>query len=234
MFGFEGFLIGFFGGAHCIGMCGPIALALPMSRQGNAAKISGGIFYNLGRATTYLLLGLIFGLVGAGFKMSGIQQWVSIAAGAIMILSVLIPMISGSRTITVKQDFLGFMKIKKALSKLIGNPKGHAVFLTGVLNGFLPCGLVYIALGGALVSSSVMESGWFMFMFGLGTLPYLFALIYFGNTIKGKLFESLRNFIPIFIILLGILFILRGLNLGIPYISPAFGAEGGMVKSCCQ
>jgi sulfite exporter TauE/SafE len=91
-------VVGLVGSLHCAGMCGPIAIALPLSDRSWFARISGGILYNSGRAITYALLGAIFGLLGMGIALGGMQQWASILLGIIMILSVLVPRIGSVNT----------------------------------------------------------------------------------------------------------------------------------------
>jgi uncharacterized protein len=232
MFVFEGFMIGLLGSLHCVGMCGPLALALPLRQETRWKKISGAILYNLGRAFTYAAMGLVLGLLGIGAKIYGIQQWVSIACGVIMILSVLFASVFNMKALvqTVSLKNTGF--IQRGIVKRMKNPQLSTLFIIGLLNGLLPCGLVYIAISGALVSPSLTNSVLFMFLFGLGTLPMMFSLVYFSNLIKDKLLSRIRKLIPVFIILLGILFIVRGLNLGIPYLSPKFNADKQEMKCC--
>lgn len=232
MFIFEGFMIGLLGSLHCVGMCGPLALALPVSQKTGLSKIVGAILYNLGRAVTYALMGLILGLIGVGAKMYGIQQWVSIVAGAIMILSVLLASVFNLKAFVQRISLKNSSFIQKGISKRLKDPKPTTLFIIGLLNGLLPCGLVYIAISGALVGNSLTNSVLFMFLFGLGTLPMMFTIVYFSNLIKGKILAKIQKLIPIFIIILGLLFIVRGLNLGIPYLSPKFNEEKKEMNCC--
>ncbi len=227
---FEGFIIGIVGSLHCVGMCGPLALALPLPTKSTGRKALGALFYNLGRAVTYALLGLVFGLVGAGFKLSGWQQWVSIACGALMIFSVILPGVFRMPKTSQKVSGKIYTTLKRKIGDSLQQRRLSNLPVIGFLNGFLPCGLVYIAVAGAITSSSVIESVGFMFLFGLGTLPIMFAVAFFADVIKSRFLYKLKHVIPVFIIILGILFILRGLNLGIPYISPKF--EEDKVECC--
>lgn len=231
MFALEGFMIGLLGSLHCVGMCGPLALALPLANRSGFSKITAALLYNLGRAITYAAMGLILGLLGVGAKIYGMQQWVSIACGVIMILSVLLASAFNMKAAFQKISFKNTSFIQKGISKRLRNPKLHTLFVIGLLNGLLPCGLVYIAISGALVSTSLSNSVLFMFLFGIGTLPMMFVIAYFGSLIKGKILSRIQRLIPIFIVLLGLLFIVRGLNLGIPYLSPKFTQEK---VSCCH
>lgn len=227
----EGFIFGFLGSLHCVGMCGPLALALPLPTKSAGKKAIGATLYNVGRAFTYGLLGLIFGLLGAGLKLSGIQQWVSIACGVIMILSVILPGVIKLPKSSNKISTSIYSSLKKKIGDSLSRQKLSNLLVIGVLNGFLPCGLVYVAISRAITSNTVADSVVFMVFFGLGTLPLMFAIAYFANIIKSRFLHKLRKAIPIFIIILGVLFILRGLNLGIPYISPEF-TEKQEVKCC--
>jgi uncharacterized protein len=228
-------MLGLVGSLHCAGMCGPIAIALPLNNKSWFARISGGLLYNFGRTITYGLLGAVFGLAGMGLALGGLQQWVSILLGAFMILSVLIPRIGGTgRKVAEMADKLTGA-IKKPFIRLFKLKTYRSLFFIGLLNGFLPCGLVYIALAGALVMSKYYEGALYMMFFGLGTIPMLLAISVAGNVISQKLRHRLSKAIPFIIILLGILFILRGLNLGIPYISPKITVTGEKVTmECCK
>lgn len=228
-------MLGLVGSLHCAGMCGPIAIALPLNNQSWFARISGGLLYNTGRTITYGLLGAIFGLAGMGLALGGMQQWVSIILGTFMILAVIIPRLgaAGKRMASFTDRLTG--QLKKPFIKLFRMRTYSSLFIIGLLNGFLPCGLVYIALAGALVMSQVHEGALYMIFFGIGTIPMMLAISVAGNILSQKLRQKLSKVIPLFIILLGILFILRGLNLGIPYISPKLSQEGDKATmECCH
>ena len=227
-------IVGLVGSLHCAGMCGPIAIALPLDNRSWFDRISGGLLYNTGRILTYGFMGAIFGLAGMGLALGGLQQWISIAVGAIMVLSILIPGIaSANSTFTRFIDPLTSC-LKKAFGKFLTRKTYPSLFMLGLLNGFLPCGLVYIALAGALITSNVYEGTFYMLLFGLGTIPMMLAISLAGNLISLKLRKSLSRIIPYFIVLLGLLFILRGLNLGIPYISPKLSQQGDTTTmECC-
>jgi len=228
-------LLGLVGSLHCAGMCGPIAIALPLNNQSWFLKLIGGLLYNTGRTITYAILGAIFGLAGMGLALGGLQQWVSIIIGAVMILAVLIPRLGPmGNKMGAFTDPISVL-LKKPFVKLFRARTYSSLFIIGLLNGFLPCGLVYIALAGALVMSRAYEGAFYMISFGIGTIPVMLAISAAGNIISQKLRKKLSRAIPIFIILLGILFILRGLNLGIPYISPKLSQQGEKaVMECCE
>jgi sulfite exporter TauE/SafE len=214
------FLIGLFGSFHCIGMCGPIALALPVQRDNKVALVAGRILYNVGRAISYAAIGLVFGLVGQSLSLAGFQQWVSIIAGVLILLMVLLPSKYSQKLYLLKPAY-GFTNfLKRKFGVLLKKKSVTSTFLIGLLNGFLPCGLVYIAVAGALASGGFMEGAAYMFVFGLGTLPIMLAVSLAGNFISLNVRKRVNKLIPTFMIVLACLFILRGMNLGIPYISP--------------
>ena len=212
-------IIGLLGSFHCMGMCGPIALALPLKENSWKTRIISGVLYNLGRVITYIFLGLIFGLLGLGIHIWGIQQWVSIGVGTLMILSVAFPILFHGSGITGGLDTL-FSGFKKFFGRFFGFRTYLSTWIIGLLNGFLPCGLVYIALAGALVATSPLNGAMYMMIFGLGTIPALLTLSLLGNVFSMAFRRNVQRLLPFLIILIGVLFVLRGMNLGIPYISP--------------
>jgi uncharacterized protein len=211
------FMVGLLGSLHCVGMCGPIAFALPLDRSSWSSKMSGNVLYNLGRLITYALLGVFFGLIGLSFSLAGWQQGISIAAGVLLIVSVLFPV-----NLSAKWGFLyRFVSlVKQRLSQLFKRSSLLNLFSIGLLNGLLPCGLVYVAIFGAIASGTVVDAVFYMMAFGLGTIPLMFVTAMVGDMISISVKNKFRRFVPIMIIIIGLLFILRGLDLGIPYISP--------------
>jgi sulfite exporter TauE/SafE len=214
------FLVGLVGSLHCIGMCGPIAIALPVPDSTNISFFTGRILYNLGRVVTYSFLGAIFGLLGGRIALAGAQQVVSIILGVVIIIAVLLP----QKYKNYFAQHLIVQKLAQPLKENIGMlfKKGtfSAMFLIGILNGFLPCGLVYVALAGAIASGDAISGAAVMILFGLGTVPAMFAATIFGKFINVGIRTKIRKAVPILAIILGIIFVLRGLNLGIAYLSP--------------
>lgn len=213
-------IFGFFTSFHCIGMCGPIAIALPLKKNNWFSRVISSLLYNFGRTITYGILGAIFGLLGKGFKMSGFQQWVSIAVGILMILSVLFPMMFKQKQYfdRIMYGFVG--KMISAFRKLFQKSTYPSLFFIGLLNGLLPCGPVYAAISLAIVGGGILSGSIYMILFGIGTIPIMLSLNLLGHTISIGMRNKIRKIVPIFIILIGLLFILRGLELGIPFISP--------------
>jgi sulfite exporter TauE/SafE len=217
---YAAFLIGLVGSLHCIGMCGPIAIALPVPDSSNISFFTGRILYNLGRVVTYSFLGAILGLLGGRIALAGAQQVVSIILGVVIIIAVLLP--QKYKNYFAQHPFT--QKLAQPLKENIGVlfKKGtfSAMFLIGILNGFLPCGLVYVALAGAIASGDAISGAAVMILFGLGTVPAMFAASVFGKFINIGIRTKIRKAVPVLAILLGVIFILRGMNLGIKYISP--------------
>ncbi|MBK9292710.1 MAG: sulfite exporter TauE/SafE family protein [Bacteroidetes bacterium] len=212
--------IGLVGSLHCIGMCGPIAVALPLGRKSWADKVLGSTLYNFGRAFTYGIIGALFGLLGKGLHFAGLQQWASIAMGVVMIVSVLFPVVFREKIKLANLTSGYSVRLISRFRELFGKHSHRNLFIIGLLNGLLPCGLVYVAVAGAVNTNDVAYGALFMIVFGLGTLPVMMALSLVGNMIGAGLRSRLANVVPVFIVMLGIVFILRGMALGIPYISP--------------
>lgn len=218
-------LLGFLGSFHCIGMCGPIALTLPVQHLDGFKKLMGIILYNSGRVFTYALLGLIFGVIGMSFNLFGWQQILSIILGSLLLLFFVASFLQKR---IFKNQFIQNRWNKYILhwltplfqKKSLGN-----VFLIGLLNGLLPCGLVYMAIAGALATGNLLTSSVFMASFGLGTLPAMIGMSFAGSFISLRMRNNIKKAVPYIIGLMGILLILRGLNLNIPYLSPAMGMD---------
>ncbi|WP_116769480.1 sulfite exporter TauE/SafE family protein [Maribacter litoralis] len=214
-------ILGLMGSLHCVGMCGPIAFMLPVDRTNNYKKFGQIFIYHFGRLLAYGIIGLIFGLLGKGLSIFGIQQKLSIVIGIIMILVVLIPYQTFNKYNLSKPIYKIISKVKNQLGQEL-KKKSPDTFLTiGFLNGFLPCGLVYMALLGSIAMGDALQGSLYMMLFGVGTLPLMTAAIYFSNLLKGGIRQKVQRAIPVFVIIIGALFILRGLGLGIPYVSPA-------------
>ena len=213
-------LLGLMGSLHCVGMCGPIAFMLPVDRSNNFKRIGQTLLYHLGRLLAYGIIGLLFGLLGKGLYVFGMQQKLSILIGFVMILIVLIPYKVFNRYNLSKPVYRVISKVKNRLGKEL-KKKSPDTFLTiGFLNGFLPCGLVYMALFGAIAMGNAAQGSLYMVLFGIGTIPLMTTAIYFSGSFKGTTKRRIQKLIPAFVILVGVLFIIRGLGLGIPYISP--------------
>ena len=212
--------LGFASGFHCIGMCGPIALSLGLTKKQATNYYLQNLTYQFGRIVTYSFLGAVLGIVGKGFQMAGFQQYLTIAVGISLILMAIFSF--GGKDFASKIPFFSkfLLKVKMNLGKLLQKADYRSRFSTGILNGFLPCGMVYMALTASLASGGIWQSATFMALFGLGTLPFMFAIVLVGNLMTTAFRIKILKFVPVMMIVLGGLFILRGLELGIPYISP--------------
>ena len=212
-------IFGLLGSFHFIGMCGPIAFMLPVDREKPIKRFLQIAIYHLGRLFTYSLIGLLFGFLGKGFYLFGFQQQLSIIAGLTMILIVVFPKITKHNWLSKKMSFV-ILKVKSALGKELQKKKNDTFFVLGFLNGFLPCGLVYMAVLGALATPTITQASFYMILFGIGTIPLMTAFVYLGNFTKGNFRSYIQKAIPILVVCIGVLFVLRGLGLGIPFISP--------------
>lgn len=227
-----GFTIGIVGSFHCIGMCGPLALALPVADESQWKKTFYITLYNLGRIVAYASIGALLGTLGSEFFIGKYQQYLSIGLGILLILVLL-----GVKIFNGYNSFLYQITqpIKNALGRLMnGEKKFYTYLLIGFLNGFLPCGLVYVAVAGAVATGDVTQSALFMGAFGLGTFPAMFSITVLGKMISIQWRSNLKKASPFVIGLMAVLLILRGLNLGIPYISPEMKATSHGTESCCH
>lgn len=221
--------MGLVGSFHCVGMCGPLALSLPVSNTAYPGKVFSILAYNFGRAVTYFTLGIVLGWTGSRLILVDYQQAFSIGLG----LLILFFLIAGKYLPQIN-IFSGVQqKLKKTLSGFLQR-KNNAfnLFIFGLLNGLLPCGLVYMAIASALIIGTPFQSGLFMMAFGLGTLPLMAMLMLTGHYISFSLRAKMKKLIPFFIAFVALLMILRGMNLGIPYISPAFNTTMANGANC--
>lgn len=210
--------IGLFGSFHCIGMCGPIALSLPIYGKSLPEKLLLIVLYNLGRAFTYAALGALFGYIGKQFLLFGYQQIFSISLGLLLLLILVVHQYLPAR-IAFLDSML--MRVKSTLARLLqSSQNAYSYFAIGLVNGLLPCGLVYLAIGSAMATGSLWSGTALMFMFGLGTFPLMISLMIFGRFISVSFRSQMRKLVPVFISLTALVIILRGMNLGIPYLSP--------------
>jgi len=224
------FGIGFLGSFHCLGMCGPIAMAVPFPRSGSGIHFLAVLLYNIGRILTYFAMGVAFGLAGSHLRLAGYQRHLTLTIGMLMLVWAL------ASLFIYKPVTLAYSGIWNFLSPLMSKlmRKRSLVWLPvlGMLNGFLPCGLVYMGLGGSLLTHSVWEGGLFMAMFGLGTLPFMMAVPMLAKRVSNQTRARIRTFYPVIVLVMAGLFIVRGMNLGIPYLSPKIEVVGGIAGGC--
>ncbi len=231
---YSAFIFGILGSFHCVGMCGPIAFLLPVDRNNNFKKLLQILFYHSGRILSYAIIGFGFGLLGKSLSIFGFQQELSIAVGITMLAFLVIPAFQKTRFKLGGQGFRIISKVKNSLGKELKKKSNDTFFTIGFLNGFLPCGLVYMAVLGAIAAGNATEGALYMAFFGLGTIPLMTTAIWIGNFLTAKIKTNIRRLVPIFLGAVAILFILRGMGLGIPYISPKIETEKVQAFQSCH
>jgi sulfite exporter TauE/SafE len=194
---------------------------LPVDRSNSFKKVSQIGMYHFGRLLAYCLIGLVFGFLGKSLYIFGIQQQLSIIIGILMILVVILPHNTIGKYNLSKPLYNLISKVKSSLGKALKKKTADTFLTIGFLNGFLPCGLVYMAVFGSIATGSLVEGSLYMVIFGLGTIPLMTSAIYLGKFLNSTIKQRIQKAIPVFVVLIGVLFILRGLGLGIPYLSPA-------------
>ena len=214
-------IFGVLGSFHCVGMCGPIAFMLPVDRKNSTKKIVQILAYHIGRLFAYGLIGLFFGLIGKSLYLFGIQQQLSIFIGILMIIAVVIPIQLFNKYNISKPIYKIISKVKSSLGEALKKKTTDTFLTIGFFNGFLPCGLVYMAVFASLTMQNTVQGSLYMVLFGLGTIPLMTTAVYLGKFLNTTIKQRITKAIPVFVIVIGALFILRGLGLGIPYLSPA-------------
>ena len=222
------FLLGLAGSLHCAGMCGPLVLALAKARPRTMHESTGRVFYHLGRVTSYCLLGLMLGLLGHVAAPAGFQRWLSIALGVALLggllLSTKIPLVAP----VVK--WVGWLK--GSMRGLLQRNSLMSQATMGALNGLLPCGLVYVAAVGATATGDPLNGAAYMALFGLGTWPMMLGIHFAGQRLPLPARLSLGSVTRVAVFLMAVLLILRGLELGIPFISPDLSAANSGNGHC--
>jgi uncharacterized protein len=232
------FLLGLASNFHCIGMCGPLALVLPIDRSSKKNMLWGIFTYNFGRILTYTILGFVVGSLGLGLQLLVSVQMVSIIFGSLMILFAwrhLLEMDSLFSKMDRKLNAHYFRFFQSLRSKSGSFP----AFLFGLVNGLLPCGMVYFALLNAITAENMQGAGLAMLFFGLGTLPVMFFLTYLMQNVNKRFQSNLNRWLPYILTIAALLTILRGMNLGIPYLSPKVTIEQHELRKqpsleCCE
>jgi len=220
------FALGLLGSLHCAAMCGPLMLALPVPPGGPARFVAGRLAYQLGRVATYCLLGVVAGLIGKSIFLAGLQRWLSIVLG----LAILTGFLLSKKNAVAGPVMRLVAELKTAMSAQLRQRSFRSLALLGLFNGLLPCGLVYVAMAGAVSCGTILNGIFYMALFGLGTLPTLLGISLSGKALPMTLRLKLRRAIPLGVCLLALLLILRGLALGIPYVSPNLSAG---TPGCC-
>lgn len=239
-----GLVLGLISSMHCIGMCGPLMLALPVRHLDKWKQVLSIFLYNAGRILTYSLIGALLGLAGRRIYLAGFQRWFTIVLGVVMLV-LAVNNIYKQTSVRPKwlqwvhtriqqlmlRSYLSSKKVNDFVSSPLGG-RGANYFLLGMANGLLPCGMVYLAIAGAVTANSVFQSVLFMFLFGAGTLPAMLALGIFGLRITLPVRQKMKAAMPYVVVAMAVVLILRGLNLGIPFISPVIAGAPGHIISC--
>jgi len=221
------FLLGLLGSLHCISMCGPLVFLMGFKgKSGNALK--NALIYHGARILVYSLMGAIVGGLMYGLNWYGFTQIASWFMGSIFLLVGL--------AFVLKINFLlqPVIQFSSKWTSLFNQKSTWKKYLlAGTLNGLLPCGLVYVALSSSTLTNNYTEGALTMLVFGLGTLPSLLFGSVFSNWIKNKI-SFIKNtwLISLSYVLIGLLLILRGSNLGIPYLSPKQNPHNHEIKCC--
>lgn len=224
------FAMGLAGSLHCAGMCGPIVWVLPFQLLKGYRKWVGVALYHIARISVYAAMGLVLHSFSSLFQPQ-VQQYVSVGLGILMLIAGVISFIPNRNVVSLPWA----EAVKKQLGKFIGRPSVSALFMSGLLNGLLPCGLVYMALSAATTAHTALQSVGLMYAFGAGTLPVLVSLTILKNKVAFLRTQHIRKLVPVVMLVFGCLFVLRGMNLGIPYLSPHVEVAHNEVKaSCCH
>ena len=219
-------ILGLVGSLHCAGMCGPLALALPATGGNAAGYVAGRAAYNAGRIVTYCALGVVFGLLGKTLLLAGVQRWVSIGLGVALLAGLVT-----SQKLALGRPVTALVgQLRSRMSTLLRHRSLPSLAALGMLNGLLPCGLVYVACAGATATGGLLAGLQYMAVFGVGTVPLMLAISLSGKLVPLSLRLQLRKAIPVSVFLLAMLLILRGMGLGIPYVSPDLSTGG----DCCH
>jgi uncharacterized protein len=220
-------IIGFGGSFHCIGMCGPIALALPVSGSGSTFAVSR-ILYNFGRILSYMFMGAIIGFLGGKVILFGLQQFLSVAIGVLIIIFLVIPPQKRIQLTYLPVVRKRIIILQNSIRNLFSKNTGASFLFIGILNGFLPCGFVYIGLSQASIAGDFFNGMLVMLLFGIGTYPAMLAASVFGKLISIESRRKMSKILPYMAAVLAVIFIMRGMGLGIPYLSPKL--SGSMTR----
>lgn len=215
---FEICLIGLLGSTHCIGMCGGFVAMYALRKPAAEPSLPYHLFYNLGRITTYSIIGGTLGYIGSFAsslgKHRGIPGAVLLFSGAVMVLMGLnIAGIRGKRVFFEDTGITGRSLFRKSLHRILALESAWGALLLGLLLGFLPCGLLYPLFINAASSGGFINGMLTMLVFGLGTLPAMLSFGYLVSRIQPHMKVFLYRVAAALIVLLGVRSLLRGMAL---------------------
>jgi sulfite exporter TauE/SafE len=225
--------MGFISSWHCAGMCGPLIISIPGFAKTHSEQIIHTVIYHAGRIMLYAAGGLIVGIIGQEIQITSSQQQLSVWLGVWVLIYVLMPKNVSARLSRWTHTARFFDEVKLRITKLWHRPGPSARFTLGVLNGLLPCGMVYLALASALTTGSPADSVLFMVGFGMGTFPILAAIGYAGKMLQYKVRLQMQRAVPFFLVTMACLLMLRGIGLGIPFLSPSMKTTDTHKPACC-
>jgi len=223
--------MGFTGSLHCVGMCGPIMMFLPFYHFTGMRRVLAIALYHLSRISVYAVMAFVIYSFRRSFDPR-LQQYVSVGLGTLLLIAGVTSFLPLQKKMQLKLPWGD--PVKKQLGRYMGSPALSSIAVSGALNGLLPCGLVYMALSATLALHTAREAVVFTYLFGLGTLPALVSIIIFKGRIAFFKNGYYKKFTPIIVFSFGCVFLLRGLNLGIPYLSPKVVVSNGEIHSCCH
>lgn len=226
-----GLSIGFLGSWHCVGMCGPLAMALPYRTTRPLPRFFKSLLYTLGRTSTYVGIGWLLASVGEGFSMVGMQRSLSLAVGLVLIAIVLFPYLNRRLELAVSETAFGRW-VQKQIARLYRSQYLGTFYLVGLLNGLLPCGLVYMAAFAALGSGSIQTGVLMMLGFGLGTLPLMTTLAILPVREWLARFQGFK-LTHVLMFTAGAIMILRATTLDLPDV-PVMGAFNPAQLTICK
>ena len=204
------FILGLLGSWHCIGMCGPIALMIPGAKGKN--RFVAVSLYHAGKILSYLLLGSLFGLFSIFLSSLKIQSIISILGGVFILILALAPFVLNYVERKGFKAFQRLINFKQKISSALNKNRLEFGFYIGFLNGFIPCGLVYIAAIGAMVQTSFVDSLLYMLMFGLGTLPLLASFQILASGLKNRPFFKMKQLRTAGFLFVGCFLIWKGVS----------------------
>ena len=222
---FSAFMLGLVGSLHCIGMCGPLTLLLPNQGHFSFKFFLGRLSYNFGRILTYSILGATAGFFGEKVSFFVSQRSISIGFGILILAYVLLPLVYKNKIYNPNFIYRFSNLLKGAFAKLFKSKSFFAQLSFGLVNGLLPCGMVYVALAGAFLATNWSDAALTMMFFGLGTVPLMLPISLGMNQIRRFLGSKFKTIISVTYVLLGVWLIYRGMDYDFQTLYTAPGQE---------
>ena len=227
---YAAFTLGLMGSLHCLAMCGPLAFALPVRTIDPWIRFFKYVSFHAARTCTYSFMGLMLGMIGKGFALAGFQQVLSVLSGLLVLVSVVLIYYPVKNAVISKLTFSLTQKLRSAFSKYFKESRWFTLPVLGVLNGLLPCGMVYAALMGAWGTGAAFSGAKFMLAFGMGTMPLMLGISMLGNFMGAGTKNMLSKITPVLACGVGLLLLVRGMDLGVPLLSPS--SHENEIKCC--